>query len=322
MPTNPDKLDFNQEGGIDYQTLLAELTNALSATGAGGSGRNPVPTTAIPGLKTNPAKPTKSYARTADSIRAMTDLLPFYNEALYKQILPEEEARYNATEQMSPKYNQLSLDLLKQFGPQFAEANAGIDLGILQGTGQELVDEALALYRKADPEFFATRELTSNRLADLMGNIDLTGGLSGSERAEIERSLGQDALNRGSANAPSQLDTVSNAMRFGEAGRKRQLENQSELSKAVAAATAFLPASRTGIDPYQIATGKTSTAGFAGVTPAKNSASAAQGGSQIVDTNNQFKLAQMQINSQKKDWADYLNQVTSSIGNLIGSASK
>lgn len=292
----------------------------------------PVPVSNIPGTT---YKPSKSYRRTADSVKAITDLLPAYSKAVSGQVIPEEMAKLEAARATSGGYNQLQLDLLKQYGPQFSKANSDIalqeaslaaqrDKSVLEGPGQELINQLMAAQKTIDPEFFASRAATSDSINKLLASIDPTGALTGSERSEVERSLGQEGNRRGIANAPSSLATVENATRYGKAGADKALRNQSMLSQAIATATAFLPASRVGFDPFKVATGKDSTSAgtnkFVGITsPTSNNAASQASG--IMGANTQLQTTQMGINAQKKDWADYMNQVTKSmsdIGSMAG----
>jgi hypothetical protein len=136
---------------------------------------------------------------------------------------------------------------------------------------------ALENDRQANKEFYDTRANTAGQLDNLFNSIDLSGGLSATEREEISRALAQEGAMRGNGMAPSNLDTVGNAMQFGDAGRRRQLANQGMLVSAINSATNFLPASKSGIDTFQVATGNTSrpnagNALFGGIAaPAGNS---------------------------------------------------
>lgn len=292
----------------------------------------PVPVSEVPGSR---YKPTGSYNKTAESVRSIVDLLPYYSKAVAGQIIPEEQAKLEAAKAVSPGYNQLQLDLLKQFGPQLSKAGSDIalqeanqsaerDKAVLAGSGQDLINQLLASQKTIDPEFFSTRAATADSINKLLASIDPTGALSGSERSEVERSLGQEGNRRGIANAPSSLATVENATRYGKAGADKALKNQSALSQAIAAATAFLPNSRVGFDPYKVATGKDSTNSgankFVGITsPTGNTANSQASG--MLNSSTQLQTTQMGIDAQKKDWADYMNQITSSmkdIGSVAG----
>lgn len=294
--------------------------------------KNPVPIATVPGA---PLKPSGQTQKMADQVQAIVNLLPAYSQAVSGQIIPQALAQLAAEQAVSPGRNQLMLDLYRQFGPQLNQvgsdiarqnqlAQAETDLAVLQGPGQETVRSALETARIYDPEYFATRELSSNRIGDLLRSINLDSGLTPTERMEIERSQAQEGARRGTYNAPSNLDTVSNAMQFGEAGNKRLQQNRSNLSSAISLATASLPSFKSGVDTFQIATGKSSVpnagAGqFGGInqTGPNNALGLAQG---LLTNSTALNTTQMQIDANKKDWADYLSQVTSSIGSLTSSA--
>lgn len=300
---------------------------------------NPVPLSDVPGSKRNPSK---AYRKMANNVRALTDLLPLYSKAISGQIIPQAQAQLAAAEATSPEYNNLMARLYKQYGPQLNQIGSDIarqnalnsaetDKLVLEGPGRDLVKQALEIAKIYDPEYFKTRETSSNRLNELLNSIDLTSGLSGSERAEIERSQAQEGGRRGTYNAPSNLDTISNAMQFGNAGFDRLQKNRSALSTAIANATAALPTFKSGVDVFQVATGKSSVPNsgenkFTGInnTAYDNAASLGAGLlGHTVSTQQQADQLALTEKLNQKDWADYMNQVTSSIsdiGSIAGGA--
>ena len=77
-----------------------------------------------------------------------------------------------------------------------------------------------------------------------------TGALSGGEREEIQRSLNQQRARSGGGGGPMAMqDVVANAMTFGQGVQNRR----DALGRALGQATSFLPASRSGFDPFQVA---------------------------------------------------------------------
>lgn len=293
--------------------------------------RNPVPQATVPGASKTPSG---TYKKQAQQIQAITDLLPYLSEAVSRQILPNARAELEAKQLTSEPLAQLMTELYSKYGPQLNEvgnkiarenalAQVGTDTAALTQARQTLLPEALGAAKEYDPEFFATREATSGRLNDLLSSINLDSGLSPVEQREIEQSLAREAGTRGlSTGAPSQLETVGNAMRYGQAGFNRLQTNRSALSTAIANAAAALPTFKSGVDVFQVATGKSSqpntgNAQFTGVNNVNNAANQALNlASGMGQGMNQQQLAQMQINANKKDWADYLNQVTSSISDI------
>ena len=77
------------------------------------------------------------------------------------------------------------------------------------------------------------------------------------------------------SNVPSQANTVANAMKYGQAGYNMNEQAKADLSNAIGQATSFMPASKSGIDSWNIATGgantssnlATSSLGLFGVNP-------------------------------------------------------
>lgn len=338
--------------GDDIAGMLDPLSGLLSGLFGGGESwkpyideqgnyvwrdpkkHNPVPVATVPGAS---LKPDKGYRKMAGQVQAITDLLPAYSRAVAGQIIPQAQAELAAQQVTSPQLAELMTRLYEQYGPQLNKI--GTDIGrqnaleqaktdsmVLAGPGRKLIEEALSAAKIYDPEYFKTRELASSRLGDLLRSIDISGNLSGSERAEVERSLAQEGGRRGTYNAPSNLETVSNAMQFGDKGFQRQQQNRGMLSAAISNATAALPAFKSGTDVFQVATGKSSQPNtgegkFAGVNNVGNAINTASGlATGVMGNLTDINMLDMQIDSQKKDWADYLNQVTSSIGNLTSSA--
>ena len=132
-----------------------------------------------------------------------------------------------------------------------------------------MIDETFAKARQIDPEFYGRRAQTSGMLGDLLRSFaapgtvteqnpfgTFTGALSGSEREEIQRSLNQQRARSGGMGGPMAMtDVVANAMKFGQGVQNRR----DALGRALGQATSFLPASRSGFDPLQVALGRPST---------------------------------------------------------------
>ncbi len=154
----------------------------------------------------------------------------------------------------------------------------------------------------------------------LINSIDLNGGLSGTERNEVGQGLAREGQQRGTQNAPSNTDTISNAMRYGQAGYARQQTAKSNLSDALSKASAFLPSAKSGVDVFQTATGRSSMPNpgnglFTGVqSPNSNNQFGLAGG--VLGNLNQSQMNNNTIESQKKDWIDKFVQITQGIGNL------
>lgn len=299
-----------------------------------------IPLSTIPGTDASPTP--GNYRTLAEQVRVVNDLLPYYTKAISGQLGALQQAELDSAKQTSPGYAQLMTELYQKYGPQLNQIGSDIvrqnalnqaatDRDVLKGPGGETVKAAYDTAQIFDKPYYDTRELTAGRLADLLKSIDLSGGLSPTERREIEQSLAIQGGRRGTYNAPSATDTVADAMTYGSAGRTRVLENQNELSKAIAASSAFLPSAKSGVDVFQVATGKpsmpnTGESKFTGVTKTDPGA-ATNLASSLLSTGNAnasnalaWEMNKANIDANKKDWLDQFVQFTSGIGNLTSAA--
>ena len=215
---------------------------------------------------------------TAEALAAYRDNYPAY-AAMLRQEAGKELARQQELYPEQLKLAQQQLGAAKAFVPQYGQlasdeayreamSEAGKQVDVLRGPGGQLIDEAFAKSQQVDPEFYGRRAQTGAMLGDLLrsfaapGTVSadnpfgtFTGELSGSERAEIERSLAQNRARSGSTGGPMAMsDVVSNAMMFGQGVQNRR----DALGRALGQATSFLPASRSGFDPFQVAMGRPS----------------------------------------------------------------
>lgn len=293
--------------------------------------RNPVPVAGVPGAS---LAPNRQYQRTASNTQALTDLLPYLTQAISGASQQGAIGDYNTSAITSPLYAQLMTSLYNTYGPQLnsigneiqtrnAMASANRDLGVLQGPGQDLVNQAYQSAQTFDKPWYDTRATTANRLSDLMGSINLSGGLSDTERQEIAKGNALDASRRGVGNAPSATEAAGNAMTYGQAGYQRQQQAKSNLSQAIQSAAAFMPTAKSGVDVFQVATGRSSTpnpgnALFPGVNQTNSNASYGLAGSTLGNMN-QAQMNQDTINSQKKDWLDQFNQFAGGLSSIMGS---
>lgn len=215
---------------------------------------------------------------TAQALAAYRDNYPAY-AAMLRQEAGKELARQQELYPEQLKLAQQQLGAAKAFVPQYGQlasdeayreamSEAGKQVDVLRGPGGQLIDEAFAKSQQVDPEFYGRRAQTGAMLGDLLrsfaapGTVSadnpfgtFTGELSGSERAEIERSLAQNRARSGSMGGPMAMsDVVSNAMMFGQGVQNRR----DALGRALGQATSFLPAARSGFDPFQVAMGRPS----------------------------------------------------------------
>ena len=211
---------------------------------------------------------------------ATTKMLPEYfamlrdeapKQALAEQALRDQFGPAAAAQQVQladkymPMYGQIGRD--ESYYDRMSDAATGVD--VMRGPGGAMVDETFAKARQVDPEFYGRRAQTSSMLGDLLRSFaapgtvteqnpfgTFTGALSGGEREEIQRSLNQQRARSGGMGGPRAMtDVVANAMTFGQGVQNRR----DALGRALNQATSFLPASRSGFDPLQVAMGRPST---------------------------------------------------------------
>lgn len=255
---------------------------------------------------------------TADIMQALTKFLPGYMEVANAQLLPQATAQLEAAQSISPAYQQLITDLYSQFAPQMAKAGAEVerinrtgaadtDLAILRGSGGELAKEGQRIDRILNPEYYASREAASAKLAELLGAIDIDA-----PNIEAERLVNQENVRSGNISGPSNAtNTVSNALSFGNERMKRV----NALGQAIGVATNLIPATVGQFNPINTALNRNSTnAGsnqFTGVTnPGNQSYDAASG---MFNNITQLKMQQNDINANRRDILDRMNETTSSL---------
>jgi hypothetical protein len=245
-------------------------------------------------------------------MRAFGKYLPDFLNTEMGWMQPMEQATFATSKEFSPKWAKLQSKLYNQYAPKLAETSQQIDaankmagaqgdLAVLQGPGAQSVDAVTEMLRKTDPEFFSTRQLTAQKIDELLGS-----GLTPAEEEAVSRRLSRERVDSG-ISVPTSTNTVSEAMQFGDAARKRTLEG-------VAAANSFLPASRTGFDPTQVALGRpsinTGDSKFMGVQQPANVKGESEN---FFNTTAGLQGAAMQVNAQKRDWIDKTNEAIGSV---------
>lgn len=212
---------------------------------------------------------TPGYAEIVRS-EQLRDLQHTQSPAMQEIARRQAAQQFGLAEQYVPEYGQLASD--EAYRSSMRDAGRQVD--VLRGPGGELIDEAYAAAQGIDPEFYRQRAQTGSGLSDLLRSMYdeqtlkggskydeqrpqgyFTGNLSGGEREEINRSLNQQAAQSGNLNVPSMGNVVSNAMTYGNAMQNRR----NAFGQALGQATSFLPASRSGFDPMQVALGRPST---------------------------------------------------------------
>ena len=270
----------------------------------------------------------------ATTQESMAEVMKAYRENIIPMIQQQvaaarqyEPEMQKLREEISPKEQALNKRLYEEFGPEFArigsqiarqnaQAQAETDLGIVSGTGRELVREAMRTQKEADPEAYRARELALANLEKLQGSLtDPNAGLSGAERAEIDRSMARENFARGTGATPTATSTVSNAMAFGQAGEARKAQRQSAIANAAQLAAGSVQPLSSRIDTFQLTTGR----------PSVNQGEARTGGAREVGQESnamgmnlfgnasQMRQQENQINAQRKSALDQFSQVMGSL---------
>lgn len=197
-------------------------------------------------------------------------LAPYFNQLSNQNITPTSQTIQGAVSTVTPEQLQMLNSMYAQYGPQLAQTSGTVqeasqnaasqaNADSLNGPqGQAAINAALAADQQVNPETYATRTATGNALQTLLGTdtAALSGQLSGSENRAIGQSIAQQGLQTGLTNAPSQSQTVANAMQYGNATYQRQQQAQSNLENAISQATSFIPASNNNnVNAWAVGTG-------------------------------------------------------------------
>lgn len=276
-------------------------------------------------------QPPQGASETTDSMmKGYIDNLDQFINATTRNIIPSEQAQVDAARVINPQQQQNSLDIARQFLPQFTDVGlqqqnqenmgrAKNDTALLEGPGKDLVRANLEAQKIADPEFYSTRAGAGKSMDMLFNSLDDPNGeLNGSERAEIERSLARDNFGRG-IEAPTSTSAVSNAMNFGAAGDARKRSKQDAINKAVASASQVMPAMKSGVDVLQLTTGRPSQVNQGVGRFGENQqvgGMATNLGSQLMNQVGQNSRQTADINSKKRTAFDTVMGVMDSAGSL------
>ena len=268
--------------------------------------------------------------QTAESLQALVKYLPDYLATLNQSRIPTAQAELEAQKAVAPGYYQNSIDMYNKYGTEMnrqaadqdrANRTAGIqtDLGLVQGQGGQLAQQALGLLREADPEYYARRALVSDKLGEYVNSIS-PNQLTGSERSEIERGLARTNPGRADNSA---INTVQNAMTYGSALKAKR----DELGNAINMAANALPSLRSNADVFGIATGRAGLSGNSGDQRFAQAGASAQNASNTGFNagqayGNQINANQMQrqqiMAAGHKSFLDDIGQGIGAFSNLAG----
>lgn len=270
---------------------------------------------------------------TAQQMQGYIDNIDKYTQATNNNVLPTEQSLLDARRQIQPQQSQFELDNARQFLPQFtqlgldqqaqqSQGQAANDAALLNGSGRDLVKANLSAQQLADPEYYKTRQQTGDQISRLYGSLDdPNGGLSGTERAEIDRSLARDNVAKG-IDSPTNTSAVQSAMQFGAAGAKRKADKQQAINAAVQTAGNVMPTLKSGVDVLQLTTGRPSTnnVGLGQMGANREVGAATQNmGQNLFNQIGENSRQTADINSKKRTAFDSVMSVMNSTGNLASS---
>jgi len=176
----------------------------------------------------------------------------------------------DAVQQANAEYEEAQLAAtIANTSPNLSEDKKAVAVANATAAGQRLrlANEA---FTKAESAFdrsgarYAPQGAVAGGYAVDVGDVKdygdpfgkFTGALSGSEEEMIRRGLGRQGAQTGALTGPRAMtDVVANAMLFGQGVQSKR----DALGRALGQATSFLPASRSGFDPMQVALGRPST---------------------------------------------------------------
>jgi len=264
---------------------------------------------------------------TADQLAAYIKYFPQLLQSVAGNTGTVERAQLGLSKELAPQQSALQADIARQFMPEFTQigldqarqqalGTAQTDAALLAGPGRDVVRNLTEAQRLADPEYFKQRELAMGALEKLFGSLsDPNAGMGATERAEVERTLARENAARGNV-APTQMGTVEAAMRFGGAGEARKSAKQAAISQAVQTAAGAAPSMRSGVDAFQVTTGKpSSNVGVArfGDVDANQGGATQNFGQSFLQNTGQFASNMQNNNAARKDAFDKFSQVMGSL---------
>jgi hypothetical protein len=236
-----------------------------------------------------------------------------------------EQNLYDTAARYSPQYARTAAETYKDSAPLLAEAagktareGATQDLATLQGSGGELAKAAQAQDMALNPEYFTAIKNTGDALNS--GLSQMSGGLNGSERAEIERYIG----NSQSGQAQSAANTVKNATTYGQAGTNKLINFLGTVGNI---SNSLGNLRRGNLNSFDIGTGRTNPGlALAGNTLGnglyKSGGTGYQLGQDLNDKYFGLENLRQQIKSKKPSMASQVgawgNAIGSSVGSIIG----
>lgn len=241
-------------------------------------------------------------------LKAIENYYPQAIEKVNTTLKPTALAQLEADKAVSDPYAAINQELYAKYGPQAAKTAAEIqditdkaasarELDLAKTTGRDLVTEADTLQKQVDPEFYKNRGQISDAIGKYLNISDPS--LTEADAEEIRRATGRTSFNPQSA-----IDTAVAAGRFGS----KYDQKKSLFGEAINRVSAALPAMRSGIDAFNVATRRASAP-----TGGERVGTAATGSG-----DNTYNLANSWINSAAGLQQQRMSQQQSSLQQATG----
>lgn len=237
---------------------------------------------------------------TKQMLQAYAQYLPSVLQATNSQAVPTAQATLAADQATAGGEAQLNTDLTRQYAPQLAAINSGIQdqqtqagsrtvANELAGSGADAARAGRALLDETNPEYAKTISASSKAAQDLIGSYNLNG-LSPGEAAAVERSANQTNSGTGNLGLANPTNVVSNAMNFGDAFNSKR----AALNTAIGTGNATASTASAGFNPLGIATAQPGTSGL---TQFQQSGTGTQGASSALQFGQGLLGTQGAVNS-------------------------
>jgi hypothetical protein len=271
--------------------------------------------------------PRPTTETTASMMQAVIENLPKYLDVNIGQLPKLEQAFLDSNARTADQSNQQNLDVFKRYAPEYNQIGSDImeqnalnqaksDAKVVSGPGRELVSEAYETSQIFDKPWYDAREADSKAVMDLLASIDINK-LSGGERSEMERSLAREGNRRGTGTSPSNIETLAAANQTGTAMQAKR----DSLASAISVANNFLGTSKSGVDAFQVATGRPSAVNQGeGKGGSADNSAASKAAANVFDSSNAIlgqagNIANTTLGIEA-DRRDSLDRVTGVLGSL------
>jgi hypothetical protein len=251
------------------------------------------------------ADPNQPHVNTQFSVivKALREQYPKLVEALTSQTKPIAESNVKTQESIAPREQALSSSLYNKYSPEYAKTGAENDLNSITGAGGKSVVAANDVNKAINPEYYAARAGSADKLGQLLSGID-PNRLTGAESENVARGLARTGYKSGELNTPSNQGAINAAQTYGSALN----EKRNTVSNAINTATQALPSFNMGNDVFNQGTGGarsavqgfTSGPGYAGTSPQAS----ADLGKSALDVSSGLQAQRMGLKAQQRDYAD------------------